>query len=113
MVTRRTLLKQGVYATLSAATASIVTRVASAQSASSASFDFYISPTGSDSNSGTLDQPWAITAINTRRGDYAGKRVGLLDGTYNVHALCQAAPSWSSSALAVNGGSSSTSPTII
>jgi Right handed beta helix region len=113
MVTRRTLLKQGVYATLSAATASIVTRVASAQDASPASFDFYISPTGSDSNPGTLDQPWAITAINTRRGDYAGKRVGLLDGTYNVHALCQAAPSWSSTALAVNGGSGSTSPTII
>ncbi len=111
MLTRRTLLKQGAYATLSAATASILVRTARAQRAS---FDFYISPTGSDSNPGTLEKPWAITAINTRRGDYAGKRVGLLDGTYNVHALCQATPENASAvALAVNGGPSPAAPTII
>jgi hypothetical protein len=113
MVTRRTLLKQGVYATLSAATLPIMERTARAQGAS-LGFDFYISPTGSDSNPGTLERPWTITAINSRRGDYAGKRVGLLDGTYNVHALCQAAPnSGYGTALAVNGGPRAATPTSI
>jgi Right handed beta helix region len=112
MVTRRTLLKQGACATFSAATAPILTSRASAQSASPGGFNFYISPSGSDSNPGTQDRPWAITAINTHRSDYAGKRVGLLDGTYNVYALCQAAPQ-NGTALAVNGGSSASSPTVI
>lgn len=53
----------------------------------SSGFDFYISPTGSDSNPGTLGSPWAITALNTKSATYAGKRVGLLDGTYNTSAL--------------------------
>jgi hypothetical protein len=47
-------------------------------------FDYYISTTGSDSNAGTEASPWALTAINTKRATYAGKRVGLLDGTYNM-----------------------------
>jgi hypothetical protein len=46
-------------------------------------FDFYISPSGSDSNDGlTPSTAWAITALNTKRETYAGHRVGLLDGTY-------------------------------
>ena len=49
-------------------------------------FDYYISPTGSDANVGTLASPWAITAINTKRATYAGKSVGLLDGTYDLSA---------------------------
>jgi hypothetical protein len=112
MVTRRTLLKQGAYATVSAATAPILTGRVFAQSAAAGGFDFYISPTGSDSNPGTQARPWAITAINTHRNDYAGKRVGLLDGTYNVHSLCEAAP-LNGNALEVNGGSSASSPTVI
>jgi hypothetical protein len=110
MVTRRSLLKQGAYATLSVATASILGRTAYTQN--SPGFDFYISTTGSDSNPGTLDKPWAITALNTRRADYAGKRVGLLDGTYNVYALSQAAPT-SGTALAVNGGHNANTPTLV
>lgn len=50
------------------------------------SFDYYISTTGSDSNDGTEGSPWAITALNTKQTTYAGKRVGLLDGTYTVEA---------------------------
>jgi hypothetical protein len=114
MLTRRTLLKQGVCATLSAATATLAGRVAHAESASSAGFDFYISPIGSDSNPGTLAQPWAITAINTHRDRYAGRRVGVLDGTYNVHSLCQStADNGVLVALAVNGGSTAGAPTVI
>lgn len=112
MVTRRTLLKQGAYATVAAATASILTRRVSAASAPGG-FDFYISPTGSDSNPGTHDRPWAITAINTHQRDYAGKKVGLLDGTYNVHSLFQAQNnSGFVCALNANGGTAS-SPTLI
>ena len=51
-------------------------------------FDYYIGPNGSDSNPGTsVTQPWALTAINTKRALYAGKTVGFLDGTYDVQTL--------------------------
>lgn len=50
-------------------------------------FDFYISTSGSDANSGTLSSPWAITAINTKQATYAGKRVGIVVGTYDVSSL--------------------------
>jgi hypothetical protein len=45
-------------------------------------FDFYIGPSGSDSNAGTRSSPWAITALATKASIYRGRRVGLLDGTY-------------------------------
>lgn len=68
-----------------------VTDAASAPTATAdggaVSFDFYISPTGSDSNPGTLAQPWAITALNTKQETYAGNAVGLLDGTYNIYGM--------------------------
>jgi hypothetical protein len=113
MITRRNLLKQGTYAALALRAAPSLIRSANAQTTGSSSFDYYISPTGSDANPGTMAQPWAITAINTHRADYAGKRVGLLDGTYNVHTLVQAGGGWSKPALAINGGSSADSPTVI
>jgi Right handed beta helix region len=113
MVTRRSLLKQGAYAALALRAAPSLVRTASAQTTSPPiTFDYYISPSGSDSNPGTQSQPWAITAINTHRAEYAGKRVGLLDGTYNVHALCQNGK-WSEPALAINGGPNAESPTVI
>jgi fibronectin type III domain protein len=73
-------------------------------------FDFYISPTGSNANPGTQTSPWAITALNALGSVYAGKRVGLLPGTYNIAALMiqnQDPP-----ALNVNGGTAG-SPTVI
>lgn len=75
-------------------------------------FDFYISPTGSDSNDGlTTGTPWAITAINTKRATYAGTRVGLMDGTYATGAMGHS-DGGISPALSVAAGSSG-SPTII
>lgn len=58
---------------------------ANAQSA--ATFDFYISTSGSDSNAGTLASPWAITSListSPNNSKIAGKRTGLIAGTYNV-----------------------------
>lgn len=57
-----------------------------AQSAPSG-FDYYISPTGSDSNSGTSASPWAITSLTPSSKNYsniAGHTIGLLPGTYDV-----------------------------
>ncbi|MGB9329443.1 MAG: right-handed parallel beta-helix repeat-containing protein [Steroidobacteraceae bacterium] len=82
----------------------------------SSSFDFYISTTGSDSNPGTLSQPWAITSlINASQNAYnaanwtkmSGKRIGLLPGTYNVSAYMK--PSSWTGALQLPGGTSSAS----
>lgn len=74
-----------------------------------ATFDYYISPTGSDSNPGTQAQPWAITAINSKQTAYAGKRVGLLNGTYNVSSF----PATSAQVLLEVAGGRSGSPTVI
>src|SRR5215472_6762340 len=111
MVTRRTLLKQSAYAALAwrAAPALIGTAYAGD---SPSGFDYYIAPNGEDSNPGTYAKPWSITAINTHRAVYAGKRVGLLDGTYNVHALCQKGGQ-TTPALGVNGGPNAATPTVI
>lgn len=76
-----------------------------------ASFDFYIATTGSDSNPGTLSQPWAVTAINTKQAAYAGKRLGLLPGTYVVSGLM--GTNESVAALTMVGGSSSSAQTYI
>jgi hypothetical protein len=45
-------------------------------------FDYYIGPSGSDSNPGTQGSPWAITALQSKTATIANKRIGLLDGTY-------------------------------
>lgn len=50
-------------------------------------FDYYISTTGSDSNDGSEGSPWAITAINSKRATYAGLRVGIKNGNYDVSAI--------------------------
>jgi hypothetical protein len=50
----------------------------------STSFDYWISASGSDSNPGTQAQPWAWTALFTKAATYAGKRLGVLDGTYDM-----------------------------
>jgi hypothetical protein len=79
-------------------------------------FDFYISPTGSDSNNGlTTSTPWAITAINTKRATYAGLRVGLMDGTYDLSAMPNYAGDGANNPypiLQVAGGSASASTVI-
>lgn len=45
-------------------------------------FDYYMSPTGVDTNTGSLSSPWSLSAFNTKQSTYAGKRVGLIGGTY-------------------------------
>lgn len=44
-------------------------------------FDLYVSPTGNVANSGTLNSPLPFSALT---GNIAGKRVGLLNGTYVI-----------------------------
>jgi len=59
--------------------------IANAQTATT--FDFYISTTGSDSNPGTVSQPWAITSLvstSPNNSKMAGKRLGLIAGTYTI-----------------------------
>jgi hypothetical protein len=54
------------------------------------SFDFYISPTGNDGNAGTIVAPWAITSLqssNSNNSKIAGKRIGLMVGTYNLGSM--------------------------
>jgi hypothetical protein len=84
---------------------------ANAQTAST--FDFYVSPTGSDSNPGTVAAPWAITSLMNRsinatnQANFAkttGKRIGFLPGTYNLAAQMQMDSS--SGAIQINGGTS-------
>lgn len=106
---RRSVIKHGALVLGAMAFPMWSSRRARAQS--TPTFDYYISPSGSDSNPGTQAQPWAITAINTKQSVYAGKRVGLLDGTYSLYSLCQAG-AWNHAALVVNGGTPS-SPTLI
>jgi hypothetical protein len=58
---------------------------ANAQTATT--FDFYISTSGDDGNPGTVSSPWAITSLisnSPNNSKIAGKRVGLIQGTYNV-----------------------------
>jgi hypothetical protein len=79
-------------------------------------FDYYISPDGNDANDGlTPSTAWAITAINDaeKRKLYAGKRVGLLDGTYGmIDMFGQPAGGWTENALSVAAGTAE-GPTVI
>lgn len=81
---RRDFVKAG---TAGFASAVILSSFGGRLNAATTSFDYYISTNGSDSNPGTEASPWAITALNTKRATYAGKRVGLLDGNYNLSAM--------------------------
>lgn len=105
--TRRDFVRNSTTATVSLLVPLGFSQRALAQTA----FDFYISPTGSDNNPGTLASPWAITALNTKRSTYAGRRVGLLDGTYSTAGM----PAYNGSSgpsLGIAGGTSG-SPTVI
>jgi len=91
-------------------------RRANAASAST-TFDFYVSPTGSDSNPGTVAAPWAITSLMNRSinannqanfGKTSGKRIGFLPGTYNVSEQMQGDSF--TGAIQIDGGTSG-SPT--
>lgn len=83
-------------------------------------FDYYISQTGSAGNPGTLASPWDISVLSSTPNSgtakqfqslIAGKRIGILPGTYNVYSYCQSG-SYQVPALSIRGGSSG-SPTYI
>jgi hypothetical protein len=105
MPTRRSVLKQGGCAILASAVPLVVRSV---RAATSAPFDYYISTGGNDNNPGTLASPWSINSLNRNSGNnskMAGKRIGLIQGTYGVYSLWQSA-SYSDPALHVPAGSS-------
>jgi len=79
---RRAVLRQSGFMAAGLALGPAWLRTASAQSAS---FDYYISPSGSNNNPGTQAQPWAITALaDASKTQIRGKRIGLLDGNYVI-----------------------------
>jgi hypothetical protein len=95
---------------------------ARAQSAPS-TFNYYVSPTGSDSNPGTLASPWAITSLsmaainsnnrtNWNKLNGTGVSVGIIAGNYDCSVLQGAAPGEgsqeSNGLLQFPGGTSST-----
>ena len=108
--TRRRLLKAGGVLIPAAAMAPGIF-LRTARAATGAAFDYYISPSGSNSNPGTLGQPWAISAINAKQATYAGKRLGLLPGTYGVSSLM--GTNENAAALTLAGGSGSSNQTYI
>jgi hypothetical protein len=77
-----------------------------------ATFDFYISTTGNDANLGTLGSPWGITAINTKQSTYAGLRLGILPGTYDVSVTLQNC-TVEEAILQIQGGPNSSTKTYI
>jgi hypothetical protein len=112
LTTRRELLRNGALAAAIVATPWWMNRSLAATTGSN--YDFYISPTGSDSNPGTSSSPWALTAINTKQSAYAGKSIGVLPGTYSCLSLVGGSytGSFSTPAFDIQGGSSG-SPTVI
>jgi hypothetical protein len=82
------------------------------QAAGSGAFDYYISTTGNNSNPGTLAAPWAITAINTQQSVYAGKRLGILPGIYDISVMMRNAGS-EAAVLQIQGGPNSSTRTYI
>ncbi len=76
-VSRRSVVKAG-FAIPFAALLARPARVFAQQ----AGFDYYISPTGSNSNAGTEGSPWALSALQSKGSTISGKRIGLLPGTY-------------------------------
>jgi hypothetical protein len=84
---------------------------ARAQTAPS-SFTYYVSPTGSDSNAGTVASPWAITSLrvgspNFSKLDGKGVSVGIMAGYYDCSSLVYNQES--GGALQFPGGTSGTS----
>lgn len=87
-LSRRDLLSRGAQTLAVLALPEVLIRKAWGQTA--ATFDYYISASGSDSNPGTLAAPWAITSLqdtNANNPRIAGKRVGLLPGKYNLNGM--------------------------
>ncbi len=99
-VTRRNFIQAAVASALAAASFRARSHMGRGWLAPppASAFDYYISPTGSAANAGTLAAPWDISvfAMTPSSGTaanfqslMAGKRIGMLPGTYPVY------PYWS------------------
>jgi hypothetical protein len=75
-------------------------------------FDYYVSPTGSDSNAGTLASPWAITSLSLLTANThnvanctatSGKRIGFLPGTYYLTTAFTGSITSGSNQMTVSG----------
>jgi len=111
-LSRRDVLRAGGLLLPAAAVAPALFARVSRAATTGSTFDYYISTSGSDSNPGTLASPWAITGINTHQSTYAGKRLGILPGTYDVSVM-MANCNIEEAILQINGGPNSSTPTYI
>src|SRR5262249_30000885 len=105
-VSRRTFLRSAVGLGVAGMAIPLIGRTQT----TTAQFDFYISPAGNDANAGTQSSPWAITALSSKSA-IAGKRVGLLDGTYVLKGIGTGNGGYIQSVA--NGGPSAGQPTVI
>jgi hypothetical protein len=110
---RREFLRYGGAAVGASIFASSWPRFARAQTYT---FNYFISPTGSDSNSGTShSSPWALTSClpsSPNNKKMAGQRVGFMPGTYSVMTLTgisQYPSDYSNPYLSPPGGSAGSS----
>src|SRR6185312_14863686 len=116
-IDRRSFLKRSAVLAGAAALPFGVQFFGRSANAQSTTFNYYISPSGSDSNAGTLTQPWAITSLVNNSPNWpktAAKRIGLLPGTYNIAGMTSGtqATNYEYSILAMAAGTA-TSPTYI
>lgn len=76
-------------------------------------YDFYVSPTGSMTNAGTLASPFSLDLFN---GSYnpliAGMTIGFLDGTYTVSGTARASDTTVNALYHIAGGAPG-KPTIL
>lgn len=107
---RRRFIVRGGTIAVAALVPWLVTRKADAQAAE---YDFYIGPQGRDENAGTQSQPWAISALNSKRSIYAGRKVGLLDGTYDLRSVYPTYPAAFDSAILTVASGTSAAPTLV
>lgn len=116
-LTRRQFVTDVAFASAGLALLPAISRGATS---TSTDFDFYIGPNGVDSNPGTQSAPWSISSLGTTSGGsgnanaakIAGKRVGLLPGTYVLPAPTNAGGGYG---YYINIGAAGTSaaPTVI
>jgi hypothetical protein len=128
-ISRRNVLRAG--ATIIPASIIVPAWLTANAQVTTAAFDYYVSPTGSDTNPGTLAAPWSIKSLalwtpstfpggpftTTSQANClktAGKRIGFLPGTYNMSAMMfqnGSGTDSTSGAIHLIGGSSASATT--
>lgn len=124
MLSRRKIVSAGALGVVAATLP--LAKIGQAFAQAAGAFDYFISPNGDDKNSGTLNSPWSITALNSKMALYGGKRIGIIgdqgiiqagrvDGVVrSLYSMYQAqSGTGANSVLMLNGGPSATQPTYI